>query len=469
MFFSSLSGRFLGLTIIFVMIAEVLIFLPSVARFRLDYLQNRLDLAQLAALAVRASPDGELSPELNRELLDTADVMIVVLQSDGVRRLALSDEMPQPPDATYDITDPSPWALLRGAIRVFLTPENRVIRVVGETRQGIEGRVDVVLKEAPLREALIAYGLRILVISLIISVATAALLFLAVRQIIVRPINRVIAHMVDYRDNPEDTTRIIMPRSRTYELNQAENALHDLEVRLTGALRQKERLAALGRAVAKISHDLRNMLTTTQLLADSLEAIPDPKVRRITPKLVKSLARAVSLCDRTLTFGRAEEPPPDIELLPLADLAREVVENERQTIGSDLVEIRSEVPEDMFVGADLEQLFRVLSNLVRNSAQAIVASGKPGRVSVEGSEADGRSFIRVVDSGPGLPEKAKENLFRPFQGGARQGGNGLGLVIADEIVRGHGGTLMLEVSDENGTVFAISLPALRSAARAQGA
>ncbi|WP_424933551.1 sensor histidine kinase [Amaricoccus macauensis] len=459
MFLRTLSGRFLGLTILFVMIAEVLIFVPSVARFRLDYLQNRLDLAQLAALAALSREETELPAEMRRELLDTADVMIVVLMRNGVRELALADEMPGRPAATYDIRDPSAWDLVKGAGRVFLTPGDRVIRVIGQTRKGTEGVVDVVLQEAPLRAALMDYGLRIFYLSLVISAATAALLFIAVQFLIVGPINRVIAHMVAYRDDPEDTTRIIAPKSGTQELLDAENALHDLEVRLTSALRQKERLAALGRAVAKISHDLRNMLTTAQLLADSLETIENPKVRRIAPKLVKSLSRAVSLCDRTLTFGKAEEPAPELEQISLHDLVCEVVENERQTTNTRLVEIRSEVSPDVMVRADAEQLFRVLSNLIRNSAQAIAASGQAGSVRVEASQQDGRTFIRVADTGPGLPPKARDNLFKPFQGGARQGGNGLGLVIADEIIRGHGGTLALEVSDENGTVFAISLPA----------
>lgn len=258
MFLRTLSGRFLGLTILFVMIAEVLIFVPSVARFRLDYLQNRLDLAQLAALAALSREETELPAEMRRELLDTADVMIVVLMRNGVRELALADEMPGRPAATYDIRDPSAWDLVKGAGRVFLTPGDRVIRVIGETRKGTEGVVDVVLQEAPLRAALMDYGLRIFYLSLVISAATAALLFIAVQFLIVGPINRVIAHMVAYRDDPEDTTRIIAPKSGTQELLDAENALHDLEVRLTSALRQKERLAALGRAVAKISHDLRN-------------------------------------------------------------------------------------------------------------------------------------------------------------------------------------------------------------------
>jgi signal transduction histidine kinase len=463
MIFRTLSGRFLGLTIVFVMIAEVLIFVPSVARFRYDYLQNRLDQAQLAALVALATPGDAVSPELQAELLETADLLIVVLQRGGVRELALATEMPPQVQAKFDLRTAGPMRLMRSAIKVFLTPQDRIIRVIGDTRRGTEGVVDVVLHEAPLRAAMIDYGLRIFNLSLAISVATAALLFLAVRHLIVRPIQRVVDHIIDYRDDPEDATRIISPSTGTVEINRAEAALHDLEVRLTAALRHKERLAALGRAVAKVSHDLRNMLTTAQLLADRLEASPDPRVRRIAPKLVTSIARAVSLCERTLAYGRAEEPAPVLERFALGPLVAEVFDSERQPYNAGCVRFASAVPEDTQINGDTDQLFRVLSNLVRNAAQAIDASGSEGTVTVAASEADGTVFVRVTDTGPGLPAQARENLFQPFKGGTRQGGAGLGLVIADEIVRGHGGTLSLEVSDEAGTTFVIALPAPKPA------
>jgi hypothetical protein len=249
MFLRTLSGRFLGLTIVFVLIAEVLIFVPSVARFRFDYLQNRLDQAQLAALAALATPEG-LPQEVQAELLATADVLIVVLQREGVRELALVTEMPPEQQAKYDLREVGPLTMIRDAIGVFLTGHDRIIRVIGNTRQGSEGVVDVMLEEAPLRSEMVEYGRRILLISLAISAATAALLFLLVQHLIVRPIMRLIDHMTAYRDDPEDATLIIAPTNETREIHQAESALQDLEVRLTAALRQKERLAALGRAVA---------------------------------------------------------------------------------------------------------------------------------------------------------------------------------------------------------------------------
>ncbi len=195
------------------------------------------------------------------------------------------------------------------------------------------GVIEIVMHEAPLREAMVEFGLRILYLSLAISVVTAGLLFFAVRRLIVKPMKRVVDHMSAYRDAPEDASRIISPGRGALELRQAETALHDLQVRLTGALKQKDRLAALGGAVAKISHDLRNILTTAQLLADRMETSPDPKVKRTAPKLVASLNRAIHLCERTLTFGKAEEPAPELANVALAPLVTEVLENERQTRG----------------------------------------------------------------------------------------------------------------------------------------
>jgi signal transduction histidine kinase len=212
-------------------------------------------------------------------------------------------------------------------------------------------------------------------------------------------------------------------------------------------------------AVAKISHDLRNMLTTAQIMADRIETSADPAVARTVPKLVASLSRAINLCERTLAYGKAEELPPEPTVFPLRPLVLEVLENEGAAAPARCAGFEAEVPERMTVRADADQLFRVLSNLVRNAAQAIEASGASGRVTIRAAEAGGRSEIRVIDTGPGLPLKAREHLFQPFRGGVRQGGTGLGLVIAAEIVRGHGGSLDLEETGARGSTFRISLPA----------
>lgn len=463
MFFNTLSGRFLGLTIAFVLIAEVLIFVPAVSRFRVDYLQGRLELAQLAALALLATEDESVAPDLEGELLDTAEVLNVVLRRDEVRELVLSRPIGSPIAQTYDLRNADPLRLMRDAVLVFFSRGERIIRVVGSAQQGAASDVEITIYETPLRQEMFGYGLRILYLSLALTISLASLLFLTVQHLIVQPMHRFVQNMTLYREDPEDTARIIEPveGAGAREVQLAETALHDLQVRLTASLRQKERLAVLGNAVAKISHDLRNILTTAQLLTDRIEMSRDPAVRRTSPKLVGSLARAISLCERTLAFGKAEEPPPLLADADLAPLVQEVLENERAAHrGGGLVEFRSDVPEGLKLWADSDQIFRVLTNLVRNAGQAIEAVGRSGVVTVTARQVASKIEIRVTDTGPGLPAEKQKNLFDPFKGSTRFGGSGLGLAIAYELVKGHRGSLRMEATGPGGTSFVIELDAV---------
>ena len=451
---NTLSGRFLVLTVLFVLLAEVLIFLPSVARYREDWLLLRLEKAQIASLALLAS-DTTIDAALERELL--ARVFNVVLRRDAVRQLVLSSPLPEAVAVTYDLREATPYVLVRDALIAMIEPGNHVIRVIGQPLREGGLLIEITTESGPLRRDLLEYGLRILALSALISAATAMLLFLAVQQIIVAPIARVVRSMMAYAEAPEDARRIITPSASVRELRAAEEALRDLQTQLAGALRQRERLAQLGGAVAKISHDLRNILTSAQLFADRIGASGDPGVARAAPKLVNSIARAIALCESTLAFGKAEEPPPRLARLALRPLVDEVIEGEGLGEDGAIAAIRDVAP-GLTIRADGEQLYRVLSNLVRNARQAIEATGRPGTIEIGAGEDEGQWWIRVGDTGPGLPPKARENLFAAFQGGARKGGSGLGLAISAELVRGHGGTLDLVRSDAEGTEFVIRLP-----------
>ncbi len=455
---NTLSGRFLGLTLVFVALAQVLILVPSVARFQHDWLVLRLEKAQIAALTLLAS-EGSVPPALESELLDNAGVFNVVLRRDAVRQLVLSAPLPGPVARTLDLRGALAPELVAAAFATLLRPDPGVLRVIGAPSHDAGLLIEVTIDPAPLTVALRAHALQVLAQSALLSLATAVLLFLAVERMILRPIARLSGQMQAYAADPEDARRIIEPASGLAELRAAETALRQLETDLTAALRQKDRLAQLGTAVAKISHDLRNMLTSAQLFADRIEGSADPAVARAAPKLVGSISRAIALCEATLAFGRAEEPPPRLARLALRPLVEEVFEAEGlgpETAGR--VRALVDVPAGMMLRADPEQIFRVLSNLVRNARQAIEATGRPGAVEISAAEDDAEWRLRVGDDGPGLPERARAHLFAPFQGGVRQGGAGLGLAIAAELVRGHGGRLTLERSDAEGTVFAIRLP-----------
>ncbi|NRB20758.1 MAG: HAMP domain-containing histidine kinase [Rhodobacteraceae bacterium] len=453
---NSLSGRFLILTTVFVMLAEVLIFVPSVARFREDYLLTRLERAQIASLVLLA--DDMLETELEAELLANAGVFNVVLRRDAMRQLMLSSPIPQPIEATYDLRMAGPLVLIGDAMRRLVTPGNQIIRVIGAPVREAGLLIEITMETAPLRAAMIDYGVRILLLSAVISIFTAVLLFVAVRAFLVKPIKVVVGYMQRYAAAPEDARGIIQPSAGVTELREAEEALLQLQTELTQALKQKQRLAQLGEAVAKISHDLRNILTSAQLFTDRIEMSEDPLVRRLAPKLVNSMTRAVSLCESTLAFGRAEEPAPTLTMIKLSEVIGDLIEAERIVSADGRIEIVSAVPAELELRADPEQLYRIVMNLVRNAGQAIAATGEAGTVTIAAFEDAEAWWISVSDTGPGLPKRAQENLFTPFHGGARKGGSGLGLAIAAELARGHGGSVSLRQTGAEGTIFDVCLP-----------
>ena len=454
--FKTLSGRFLILTVLFVMLAEILIFVPSIARFRLDYLNARIERAQIASLALLA--DAELSPALEQELLANAQVYNVVLVRDAARQLVLSSPIPYPVEQSFDLRDPQPWQLVRDALIRLVDPADAVIRVIGLPSQQAGQLIEVTLDAAPLRDAMIDYGRRVFVLSLVISVITAALLFFAVRVLIVVPIKRVAKSMTDYSQAPQDIRRILTPDSKITEIQEAEQALHHLQAELSAALRHKERLAALGQAVAKISHDLRNILSSVQLLSDRMEESQDPMVQKIAPRLMRSVSRAVSLTENTLAFGRAGEPSPRLEWVDLSDIVTEVAALETLALNvSDGINITYHGP-NLTLRADPEQLHRILQNLVRNARQAMQAASCKGDIVIAATQTNATWTITVTDHGPGLSQKAHDKLFQAFAGGTRKDGTGLGLAIAAELVAGHGGTLDLRATGPDGSVFGFDLP-----------
>ncbi|MEM9349873.1 MAG: HAMP domain-containing sensor histidine kinase, partial [Pseudomonadota bacterium] len=416
---------------------------------------QRIERAQIASLVLLA--EDMIAPNLEDELLENAGVYNVVLRRDEARQLVLASPVIQPIHATYDIRDPGPWELIRDAFICLFDTEDRVIRVIGNPTREAGLLIEITMGTVELRTAMIDYGLRILALSAAISIFTAVLLFFAVQRLLVKPIQGVVSAMRRYAAAPEDGRNIIEPKAGVIELRQAELALQSLQTDLTGSLKQKDRLAQLGAAVAKVNHDLRNILTSAQLFTDRIETSEDPLVKRLAPKLVNSISRAVSLCEATLTFGKADEAPPKLSRVALAPLVSDLVESEKLAAQCEL-EFTTSIPAGMNVRADGEQLYRILGNLSRNARQALEAAKRPGKLHIAAEEDEENWWIRISDNGPGLPPKAQENLFTPFQGGARKGGSGLGLAIAAELVRGHGGMLTLDATGLEGTTFSVCLP-----------
>jgi signal transduction histidine kinase len=447
----SLSARLLLLTVAFVMVSEVLIFVPSVARFRLNYLQERISDADLAILALEATPDNMVSQELANELLRHVGAHGIVVHKQSAT-LMLSDQAPPVIDATYDLRQAGFAELVRDAMMGLGEKGNRVLRVLDISLKDPRLVVEAIIDEAPMRAAMWDYGIRILQLSIVISLITGTLLYVALQWLLVMPLRRLTASMIAFRADPEDASHVISPSTRDDEVGLAQRELAAMQETVRQALRHNARLAALGTAVTKINHDLRNILSTARLMSDSLADSEVPEVKRVTPRLLAAIDRAVALCTGTLRFTREGAPPLRRTRFVLAGLVEEIAAVV-ETKGEEGPRLLDKVPATLMVDADRAQLFRVILNLARNAVEAGAR-----HVTVSAASEIGAIAIEIADDGPGLPPKARENLFRPFAGSARPGGTGLGLAIAREIMRAHGGDIMLCESTATGTSFSLLLP-----------
>jgi signal transduction histidine kinase len=471
LFRGGLSAKLLLFTVLFVMLAEVLIFVPSIAFFRLNWLIDRLNLAQVAALVAEAAPDGDLPEMLRDELLRSADVRLVALKRSNQRRLILSEAIETPAEMTFDLRGdgrttsirraPSHWLkLISDALVVFVSPEKSFVRVIGEPAMGAGEVIEIVMPLRPLRQAMVQHAVNVLALSIIISLLTASAVYFTLNRLLVAPMMRLTRAMTSFSKNPEDSGRIIRPTGRDDEIGTAERELAAMQGELHQALTQKSRLAALGLAVSKINHDLRNLLATAQLLSDRLAGLPDPQVQRFAPKLIASLDRAIKYCNESLQFGRAVEPAPRREVIALAPLIAEVTTGLVPAEG-DRVSISVAVDPSVTIDADRDQLYRVLANITRNAMEVLAtlpAELKPA-LRLTAHRQDNTVTIDLIDNGPGLSPQARANLFRPFQGSSRIGGTGLGLVIAQEIILAHGGRIELVATDAGaGAHFRIEIP-----------
>jgi signal transduction histidine kinase len=458
-----LSGKVLLLTIIFVMLGEVLIFLPSIANFRIQWLKGRIAQAEIAALAAEAAPDQILSSDLRSEILMGAGVLVVSLEKGESRKLALRSDGDFMIDASFDLRSTMWYEAITDAFGAMLAGEARVIGVMDKPPNMSGDLIEIALYEEPLRAAMFRYGINILLLSIFLSLLVAGMIFAALNWVLVQPMQRLTRNMVEFGQNPEDFSRIIKPGARRDEIGIAEHELHDMQTELATMLQQKNHLAALGLAVSKVSHDLRNMLTSAQLISDRLSNVEDPTVKRFAPKLISSLDRAIEFLSQTLKFGRAQELPPQREKLELRELADEVIEA-AVIKASSRIRIFNRVNPGVVVDADREHLIRVLTNLKRNAIQALefLQTERPdapeGVITLEARREGSVTVMELHDNGPGIPEQVRERLFQAFQSAARQGGTGLGLAIAAELVRAHGGDIILQSSSEAGTCFVITIP-----------
>ena len=461
--FSGLSVKLIATITLVILVVEVLIYLPSAGNFRQAWLNDRLRVGIVAARVLDAVPDAmDLPAMLTDNLLHSAGAIAIVYRRNGQSQLIELDQKPMPRQAvTADMRQTDYPSLIMGALDTLTHGGDRTLRIVGSSDgDDPTSEVEVVMSEAPLHDDLVRYSWSIVLISLIIAVLTAGALYLLVSRLLIDPIRRLTANMVAYRMAPENAALIISPTRRRDEIGIVENELAAMETDIFSMLRQRRHLADLGLAVAKINHDLRNTLTSAQLLSDQVVALEDPKIQRLAPRLVQSIDKAVGFAQSVLDYGRQAGAPPKPVPVDLRALVDE------SAIDADAmrhpgIAYANDVPDGITINADPDQLARVLVNLLKNAREALEASGdktESPQIRVGFSETADGFMLSIADNGPGLPPRARENLFVAFEGSAKAGGTGLGLAIARELVAAHGGTLTYTPL-EPGTRFDLSFPA----------
>ena len=453
-----LSGKVLLLTIIFVMLGEVLIFLPSIANFRIQWLKTRIAQAEIAALAAQAAPNQIVDADLRGTILKGAGVDAVALTKDDKRQLILRANEEGMIDESFDLRPGMYYNTIGQAFAVMFRQHDRLVSVIDKPPAMSGDVIEISVHEWPLRDAMLRYALNILALSIVLSLTVATMIFAALNRVLVKPMQNLSANMMAFGDRPEDPTRIISPSKRDDEIGIAERELKMMQTQLQGSLQQKTHLAALGLAVSKVSHDLRNMLTSAQLISDRLGEVKDPTVQRFAPKLISSLDRAILFLNQTITYGRAQELPPAREILRLREVVGEVFDS-ASLLAAEKIKLINDVDKVTTVDADREHLIRMLTNLTRNGIQALETLRKSGKaVTISAKRQGSITVIIVADNGPGIPANIRARVFEAFQTSARAGGTGLGLAISAELAQAHGGSIRVAETTESGTVFEVLIP-----------
>lgn len=390
-------------------------------------------------------------------MLDHAGVLAITLHAP--RASLMLGRLPAV-EKVFDMRAATPWTLIADAFDTLWHRGERTIRAMAPSPQDPQLLVDISMREQALWNAMVDYSQRIFNLSIGLSLLTALLVYLSLQLLMVLPLRRITESVMAFRSRPEDTSIALQGSARSDEIGLVQTELANMQKGLRDALSQKTRLAALGSAVSKINHDLRNLLANAMLLSDSLDTSRDPNVKQIAPRLVESMERAAKLCSDTLNFSRAESVEPNKRRFPLKKLVDEV-SDAIQGPHPGPIRWRNDVDESTSAFADRDQLFRVLMNLGRNAEIAMrdrSEDGQAGMISVSAWRTGKELHIEVADNGPGIADQAKEHLFKAFAGSTQPGGTGLGLAIAREIMRAHGGNIELDRTSAEGTAFHLSLP-----------
>ena len=458
-FFTGVAGQLLLYTVGLVLLLVVLAFPMLIAERRNEWLEGRTNVADMAALAAQSIPDHRVSDEFSRVYLDRMYILSIVADLDGKRETILvpQQSITGTPVRINLPDDLSLW--FPETLAHFTTGEERHLKLTFKPELTAYDEMEVIVSEASLREVMIAMSGTIILNALLFAIVAGVIVYFIVFRLIVRPMQGIAEAVTHFAEAP-DTQKIELPYGKGDEIRRVFTALQTMQRTVSSALRQRKRLADLGEAVAKISHDLRNSLSAAQVLSDGLADSNDPQVRDAAPRLERAIQRSITLADATLKYGRSETPLPNLRTLPFKPAVDEAMAE--GIAGWPGVAFRVLCADDLKVFADHDHVHRIITNIVRNAAKAITsrpAGADAGLIIAEARRAGDTITLTISDNGPGVPRLVMAKLFQPFSKAGSDGGTGLGLAIARELARGMGGELVLVASNPTGSSFMLTLRA----------
>lgn len=448
---NSLSARVIVYSLLVTVLVTSLMALPLIAHYSDTWLKNRVAASHLVSLATEASPNGLVDLDLQKRLLGQAHVFGVTVRKADGSILMLGPNMPLVHDLYYDLRQANILAMLNLLIKAATnTGSNKVIHITGNApgENAVLVEIDIGCHDLILQAM---EGTKRALGTALFTALLVSIFFYGFLQVtVVYPLQRLTNGILAFRSAPADINRSNLLSGRIDEIGIAEEAFQQMQNDIRSALVLRTRLAAIGMAVTKIQHDLRGTLSSVVMASDTLEASHDPEVRRVLPGLITAIDRAVELCRSSINY--AKEGPLQLKwkrfnLYTLVDELLKECESIRHA------ELINQVPQELSIVGDRAQLYRAIGNLVRNALEA-----DSNKIVISTFINEDMLEIDVSDNGTGIPEKVKNQLFKPFMSSTKIGNSGLGLSIARDVVVAHGGTISIVVSGPGRTVFSVRLP-----------